>query len=286
MRSSENYNLRLVEGSDLVNPLIQDVPNYEKIDEVMKDNEMASIGEAVELVSATVHAITRTWKTTSMFKFTATANFTAGETFTVDGLQVTALLPSGEPLASNCYITGSEVLCHLNSATNLMTVFVSGGTVTLAQDSERLGGQLPAYYATKAEVEQAQATATASGVLAQSAQSAVTALEAKIGTYSSEETVIGTWIDGKSIYRKVYSAKNVSLSGNTIIDPNFDLDYIDTLITMKLNALVSGAWRECPIRFVDNATRDCRLEIYTNGLSIVIANNTVTEYSVIIEYTK
>lgn len=197
MRSSTNYNLRLVEGSDLVNPLIQDVPNYEKIDEVMKDNEMASIGEAVELVSATVHAITRTWNTTSMFKFTATANYTAGETFTVDGIQVTALLPSGEPLASNCYITGSEVLCHLNSATNLMTVFVSGGTVTLAQNSEQLGGQLPAYYATKTEVETAQSTATASGVLAQSAQSAVTELENKVNNLHQDYTLLlQTSLDG------------------------------------------------------------------------------------------
>ena len=35
MRESEHFNLNLVEGTDIVNPLVTDVPKYEGIDEQM-----------------------------------------------------------------------------------------------------------------------------------------------------------------------------------------------------------------------------------------------------------
>ena len=36
MTTTENYNLNIVEGSDNVNPLVVDNPNYETIDTIMK----------------------------------------------------------------------------------------------------------------------------------------------------------------------------------------------------------------------------------------------------------
>ena len=169
MRKSTNFNLNLVEGNDLVNPLVQDVPNYETIDEQMYKNECNSIGIAVELKSGTVHALTRTIPNASMFRFQATSNFTAGDTFTVDGIQVSALTPSGETLASGCYIIGSEVLCVLRET--LLTVYVSGGVT--AQDSERLGGQLPEYYGTAESVASALETAQSANQLTLTLQQSV-----------------------------------------------------------------------------------------------------------------
>lgn len=288
MRQSDNYELNLVEGTDLVNPLIQDVPNYEKIDEVMKANENASVGKAVELVSATVHAITRTWGDTPVFRFTATANYTAGETFTVDGIQVTALLPSGEALGTGAYITGAEVLCSLNSATNLMTVYTSGGTATLAQDSEKLGGNAPSYYATATAVEAAQSTANAAGVVAQAAQSAVTELEAKVGTYAAEETIVGTWINGKPIYRRVYAANNVSLTGNTIIDPSLNPTYVDDVISLSTEVKNSNiAWSSDIDATVPGGSRYVvKSNIIPDGIRLEILNLTIIAYCIIVEYTK
>ena len=178
MRKSTNFNLNLVEGSDLVNPLVQDVPNYETIDEQMYKNECNSIGIATELKSGTVHALTRTIPNASMFRFQATSNFTAGDTFTVDGIQVSALTPSGETLASGAYIIGSEVLCSLRET--LLTIYTSGGIVETASDSERLGGQLPSYYGTAEEVNQAITTAQASNVVALSLQTRVDELSLSI----------------------------------------------------------------------------------------------------------
>lgn len=163
MTRTTNYDLIVVEGGDKVNLLTQMNPNTEKIDEVMKANENSGIQIATELLSGTVHAITRTVPSASMFKFTAVSNYTAGDTFTVDGVQVTALLTSGEALGTGAYIIGSEVLCNLKDT--LLTVYTQGGTVKLADDSEKLGGNLPEYYAKQSELNIVKNTADSASSL-------------------------------------------------------------------------------------------------------------------------
>lgn len=123
MIQSEHYNLKLVEGSDIVNPLNIDKPNYEAIDGVMYANECASIGTATELTTGTVHALTRSKENQNVFKFRATSNYTLGDTFTVDGGAVVAQYPDGSSLSDRCYIVGAEVLCSLNSGQ--LTLFIN-----------------------------------------------------------------------------------------------------------------------------------------------------------------
>lgn len=163
MTRTSNYDLIVVEGSDKVNLLTQMNPNTEKIDEVMKTNEKSGVQVATELLTGTVHAITRTVKSASMFKFTAISNYTSGDTFTVDGVQVTALLTSGEALGTGAYIIGSEVLCSLKDT--LLTVYTQGGTVKIAEDAEKLGGNLPEYYAQKSELNSVKITADSASSL-------------------------------------------------------------------------------------------------------------------------
>lgn len=165
MQRTDNFNLIMVEGSDTVNLLTQMNPNTETIDEQMFKNQNAGVQTATELLSGTVHAILRSVPDASMIRFTAVSRFTAGDTFTVDGVQVSALLPSGEQLPDGAFIIGSEVLCILKGT--LLTVFVSGGSVANAKDSEKLGGELPSYYATKAEVDNAKTVATSAGNVAE-----------------------------------------------------------------------------------------------------------------------
>lgn len=148
MRTSTHYELNLVEGTDKVNPLVQDVPNYETIDDAMFNNKCASIGIATELRTGTVHALTRQNEDAPMFRFTASSNYTSGDTFTVDGVQVSALLVDGTPLPNMAYIIGSEVLCVLKGT--LMTVFANR---TTSSDSDKLGGHLPSYYATDDDLD-------------------------------------------------------------------------------------------------------------------------------------
>ena len=193
MTRTTNYNLIVVEGSDKVNLLTQMNPNTEKIDEVMKANENSGIQIATELLSGTVHAITRTVPSASMFKFTAVSNYTAGDTFTVDGVQVTALLTSGEALGTGAYIIGSEVLCSLKDT--LLTVYTQGGTVKLAEDSEKLGGNLPEYYAKQSDLLTVKSTADSASSLSRQNSDNINELNQKLATkipnYASYD-VLGT----------------------------------------------------------------------------------------------
>ena len=164
MQNAENVELKIYEGEDLFNPLVVENANAQAIDTQMKKNENHTVGDASELVSGTVHALTRLTPDTPMLRFTATSKFTAGDTFTVDGVQVSALTVSGETLPDGAYVIGSEVLAYLKGT--LLTFFTSQGTLATAQNALKLGGNAPEYYATATAVETAQNTATAAGNLA------------------------------------------------------------------------------------------------------------------------
>lgn len=116
MNTSTHYNLKLAEGTDLVNPLTVDVPNYQTIDSTMFANEQAGVGTATELKSGTIHAITRGNQNRNVFTFKSTSIFNTGDTFTVDGSNVTALYPDNSSLKDRCFIVGSEVLCLLDGS--------------------------------------------------------------------------------------------------------------------------------------------------------------------------
>lgn len=184
MNHSNYYDLNLVEGTDIFNPLTTDVPNYEIIDEVMHENEVKTVGTASHILAANIHELTRVNEDNVTFRFTATAPFTAGQTFTVDGVQVTALLPNGQTLPDDAFVIGSTIICSLVGST--LTVNASAGSA-IAKDAEKLGGELPEYYGTAADVAQAQTVANAAGVLAETASrnandalSAVSAINSKL----------------------------------------------------------------------------------------------------------
>ena len=162
MRNSEHFNLFLAEGSDIVNPLVQDVQNYEAIDGQMFKNQNAGVQNATELKNGTVHAITRNIPDAQFITFTATSNYTAGETFTVDGVQVSALTVGGETLPTGAYVINSQVLCVLKGT--LLTFYGVGTEV--ADNSLALNGHPDTYFGTKEEVDNAIDTANAANVLA------------------------------------------------------------------------------------------------------------------------
>jgi hypothetical protein len=164
MTNTTNYNLNIVQGSDLVNPLIQTNPNFETIDSAMKANADRGVQLATELKSGTVHRITRTNPTAPVFYFVATTDYVAGETFTVDSVQCTAYTTDGQPLTTNAYRIGAKVIGIITGT--VITFLVSSGQAAIASDSERLGGQLPAYYATAAGLAATDQTATAAATLA------------------------------------------------------------------------------------------------------------------------
>lgn len=200
MRKSERYGLNLVEGSDIVNPLVQDVPNYEIIDEELGKNADSSVPLATELLSGTVHALTRENPNASMFRFVATANYKSGDTFTVDGVQVTALLTTGEPLATGCYVINSNVLCCLVGT--VLTMFCANSLAEIrAVDSDKLGGKDASYYASDEQVVEAINLAQSANEISLNNANAIANFDSKFN-YDTEEVVIGKWYDGRPVCRR------------------------------------------------------------------------------------
>lgn len=171
MLKTDNYELNIAQGTDIVNPLVMDNPNYQKIDKVMKDNEVRGIGTATELKTGSIHAITVPAQYTT-FKFVATSDFTAGETFTLNGKQVTGYTTNQQPLATNAYRIGATVMCSYIERTSTLTLYTIA-PAGIAEDSEKLEGHPASYFAvrgnTNQTLEQVNKTATARGTLAQNA---------------------------------------------------------------------------------------------------------------------
>lgn len=154
------YDFNKPAGSDLVNPLVDNNPNWDKADAALHGLSVNSIGTAVEVITLGVHALTRIAQPDAkFFVFIATGDFDAGETFTLDGVAINAALPDGSALGSDCYVTGACVLVGLNADNTLATFFLPS-TGAIAPDSLKLGGELPAYYATATALANAVQTLT------------------------------------------------------------------------------------------------------------------------------
>ena len=148
MNTTTNYGLKLYEGTDLFNPLTVENVNTGDIDTAMKAISDHSVGTATELTTGTVHALNRADTDRDVFLFVATSNFTAGDTFTLDGNQVSALTPDGQQLATGSYVIGSSVLCALHDT--LITVYVNPAK---AKDADMLDGHDSSYYATDSDLD-------------------------------------------------------------------------------------------------------------------------------------
>lgn len=123
MQKSTYYDLNLVEGADVYNPLVNDVPNYETIDEAMHDNAVAGVTIATELASGNVHAITRSNPECAVIRFVATSDWRANDRMTIDGTEVTVRMTDGTVLKNNAYLINSNVLGILTGT--LFTVYVA-----------------------------------------------------------------------------------------------------------------------------------------------------------------
>lgn len=145
MKTTTNYGYKQYEGSDIFNPLTVEAQNIQSIDDNMGKNRDAAVQLATEIKSGTVHAITRSTPSASVIRFVATSDWAQGDTCTVDGVQVSTLLPTGETLPGGAWKINSNVLAVLTGT--LLTVFTtapSGGGTDI--DADTLQGHDAAYF--------------------------------------------------------------------------------------------------------------------------------------------
>ena len=125
MQYTPHYNLNLPEGTDIVNPLVQDNPNYTAIDTALYNNKLRVVGGATHVKTGTNHAITLADSDINQFKFVATGDYATGDTFTVDGVTVTPRIADGSTIPDGAFKINSTVLCVLDG-TILNLIGVNG----------------------------------------------------------------------------------------------------------------------------------------------------------------
>lgn len=110
--------------------------------------------------------------------------------------------------------------------------------------------------------------------------------------YSSQEVDTGKkWIDGKTIYRKVYTSSSTMHDGNNIIDANFTTSYVDSLLSVNGTAKIAEDSSVIPFGYmIHDGSRNhnlfVRVVLRSNGLDLWLANVSITKYLMILEYTK
>lgn len=125
MALTPNYGFQIPVGSDTVNLLTQCYPNFSSLDGILKAISDNAISTATQTKAGTVHQLVRTDTDRAVFRFVATANYTSGDTFTVDGVAVTATAVDGTSLDTGAFVINQNVLCIINGT--VLTVFVKGG---------------------------------------------------------------------------------------------------------------------------------------------------------------
>lgn len=203
MQHTTNYNLNKPEGGDLFAPLTQNNPNWDAIDAGMQANKVAAVFPATEVISAGVHAITRSVADASMFRFTAVGNYASGDSFTVDGVSVTAVTAKGETLTAGAWVTGAEVLACLKGT--VLTLYVSAAST----DAQTLEGHAASYFGTATAVAQAQGDAAAAGNVANAAS--VTANQALAIAQAAGMQMVKVWENSNISLN--FAAQTVTLTG-------------------------------------------------------------------------
>ena len=131
-QTTPNYSLNIAEGTDVVNLLTQCYPNFSTLDTVIKGIDDNAITVASETKSGTVHQLVRSSANRNVIRFSATSNYTLGDTFTVDGTPVTAVTIAGTALQTGDFVINSNVFAILNGAQ--LTVMVGGNSAPAASD--------------------------------------------------------------------------------------------------------------------------------------------------------
>lgn len=130
MSATPNFGFEVPIGSDTVNLLTQNYPNWTSLDTILQAIKDAGVTTATATKVGTVHQLVRTVSSCNVLRFTATANYVSGDTFTVDGNAVTTTTPQGTSLDAGAFVINQSVIGILNGS--VLTLAVGGGASNAA----------------------------------------------------------------------------------------------------------------------------------------------------------
>lgn len=103
--------------------------------------------------------------------------------------------------------------------------------------------------------------------------------------YSTEETRIGTWIDGKPLYRRVIESTTPATSG--VMTNAITASVVDTLVSFRCSVKASDGSRAMSTWFYD-VSHYFTAWVHPYGIYVVLADPSVQNRpcTTILEYTK
>lgn len=228
MTTTPNYGFKIAEGTDTVNLLTQSYPNFTDLDSILKSIELTGITSAVATKIGTVFQVVRTNTDLNVLKFVATANYAAGDTFTIDGVSVTATAVNGTALPAGAFVINQTVMALLNGT--VLTVLVGGG--------------LPSVDAADVNYDN-----SGSGLTATDVQNAIDEVESNIESVSSSLTTLitGTIAAGNTSI----TLSDPSITTNSIIDIYFkDKVLAPTAVTVSTGSITIDIDAEADATYV------------------------------------
>ena len=104
--------------------------------------------------------------------------------------------------------------------------------------------------------------------------------------YSTEEKAVGTWVNGKTIYRKSYSASGLSLTGENVIDSTLNTNYVDHVVKIEGSMKTTTHGFLVQRDYASTTPYHCMFRVASDGLRADINNYTISNYAVTVYYTK
>ena len=143
MQYTPNFNFIIAEGTDIVNLLTQLYPNFTNLDTILQAIKESGTTTAVTTKVGTVHNIVRNVADCNVIRWVNTANYVAGDTFTVDGVPVTATAMDGSALPAGAFVINQSSMAILNG-TVLTFVGVVGSSTAAGTSYDNTGSGLTA----------------------------------------------------------------------------------------------------------------------------------------------
>lgn len=140
MRETTNFNFKIPEGTDIVNPIIDPYRNWDSIDPILKTVKDSTITTASHVKNGDTHVLIRDNSECNNIKFVATGDWRLGDSLTVDGVTVQCRLTDGESVHSNAFVTNQEVFCILHG--QMLTMYLTESTQEIKDDITQVKGSI------------------------------------------------------------------------------------------------------------------------------------------------
>ena len=236
MSLTPNFGFNIPDSTDIVNLLTQCYPNFTIADTALQAVKETGVTVATESKAGTVHNLVRNSADCALLWFTATSNYTTGDTFTVDGSPVSAVKVSGAGLETGDFVINSNVLAIVKGA--VLTVLAGGGSSQVEAsdvDYDNTGSGLTATNVQDAvdELASRPVVASASDVTYDNTVSGLTATDVQ-NAIDELKALIPVTPQYITTGLSVYSNRCVINDGGYYID-NTNYVHVDITVTLLTN---------------------------------------------------